>query len=309
MSGIPDLGPLPQRVTVNAEQAHRLVAEQFPQWADLPVEPVSNGGWDNVTFHLGDGMLMRLPSAAEYALAVEKEHRWLPPLASQLPLPIPTPLAKGEPGAGYPFSWSIYQWLDGEPASADRIADPVGFAVDLAGFVAALQSVDTADGPRPGKHNWFRGATLRTYEGLLEHALKELDGHVDVSLAREIWKTALDARWDGVDRWFHGDLAQGNVLLEDGRLAAVIDFGTCGVGDPACDLAIAWTLLTADGRQAFRERLSVDDAKWARGRGWALWKTMATCSDTLGDTDEVALNARRVLTEIFAEYSAGSPGE
>ncbi|MGV9302955.1 aminoglycoside phosphotransferase family protein [Nonomuraea sp. NPDC003727] len=309
MSGIPDLGPLPQRVTVNAEQAHRLVAEQFPQWADLPVEPVANGGWDNVTFHLGDGMLMRLPSAAEYALAVEKEHRWLPPLASQLPLPIPTPLAKGEPGAGYPFSWSIYQWLDGEPASADRIADPVGFAVDLAGFVAALQSVDTADGPRPGKHNWFRGATLRTYEGLLEHALKELDGHVDVSLAREIWKTALDARWDGVDRWFHGDLAQGNVLIEDGRLAAVIDFGTCGVGDPACDLAIAWTLLTADGRQAFRERLSVDDAKWARGRGWALWKTMATCSDTLGDTDEVALNARRVLTEIFAEYSAGSPGE
>ncbi|MGW5683635.1 aminoglycoside phosphotransferase family protein [Nonomuraea sp. NPDC003754] len=309
MSGIPDLGPLPQRVTVNAEQAHRLVAEQFPQWADLPVEPVANGGWDNVTFHLGDGMLMRLPSAAEYALAVEKEHRWLPPLASQLPLPIPAPLAKGEPGAGYPFSWSIYQWLDGEPASADRIADPVGFAVDLAGFVAALQSVDTADGPRPGKHNWFRGATLRTYEGLLEHALKELDGHVDVSLAREIWKTALDARWDGVDRWFHGDLAQGNVLLEDGRLAAVIDFGTCGVGDPACDLAIAWTLLTADGRQAFRERLSVDDAKWARGRGWALWKTMATCSDTLGDTDEVTLNARCVLTEIFAEYSAGSPGE
>ncbi|SNT57702.1 Predicted kinase, aminoglycoside phosphotransferase (APT) family [Streptosporangium subroseum] len=307
MSGIPDLGPMPQRITVDAEQVHRLIAGQFPQWADLPVEPVANGGWDNRTFHLGDGMLVRLPSASEYALAVEKEHRWLPPLASQLPLPIPAPLAKGEPGAGYPFSWSIYRWLDGEPASVDRIADPVGFAVDLAGFVAALQSIDTADGPRPGKHNWFRGATLRTYEGQLESALEKLDGHVDVSLAREIWKTALDARWDGVDSWFHGDLAQGNLLLKDGRLAAVIDFGTCGVGDPACDLAIAWTLLTADGRQAFRERLSVDDARWARGRGWALWKTMVTCSYTLGDTGESALNARRALTEIFAEYSAGSP--
>ncbi|MEU4697909.1 phosphotransferase [Nonomuraea dietziae] len=122
---------------------------------------MADGGWDNWTFHLGDGMLVRLPSASEYALAVEKEHRWLPPLASQLPLPIPAPLAKGEPGAGYPFSWSIYQWLDVEPASADRIADPVRFAVDLAGFVAALQRIDTADGPRPGKHNWFRGATLR----------------------------------------------------------------------------------------------------------------------------------------------------
>lgn len=152
-----------------------------------------------------------------------------------------------------------------------------------------------------------RGATLRTYEGQLESALEKLDGHVDVSLAREIWKTALDARWDGVDRWFHGDLAQGNLLLKDGQLAAVIDFGTCGVGDPACDLAIAWTLLTAHSRQAFRERLSVDDALWARGRGWALWKTMATCSYTLGDADESALNARRVLIEIFAEYSAGSP--
>ncbi|WP_245899330.1 aminoglycoside phosphotransferase family protein [Nonomuraea indica] len=302
MSDVPDLGPMPRRITVDAEQAHRLVAGQFPQWADLPVEPVADGGWDNWTFRLGDGMLVRLPSASEYALAVEKEHRWLPLLASRLPLPVPAPLAKGEPGAGYPFPWSIYQWLDGEPASAGRIADPVGFALELAGFVAALRNVDAADGPRPGKHNWFRGATLRTYEGLLESALAKLDGHVDVGLAREIWKTALGARWDGVDRWFHGDLAQGNLLLEDGRLAAVIDFGTCGVGDPACDLAIAWTLLTADGRQAFRERLSVDDASWARGRGWALWKTMVTCSSTLGDTGRPALEARRALTEILAEY-------
>ena len=185
-------------------------------------------------------------------MAVDKEHRWLPVLASQLPLPIPVPLAKGEPGAGYPYSWSVYQWLGGEPASADRIADPVRFAVDLAGFLTALRGIDRAGGPRPGKHNWFRGGTLRTYDAETQNALAALAGHVDAGLAREIWQTALDARWDGAESWFHGDVAEGNLLLNDGQLAAVIDFGTCGVGDPACDLAIAWTLLTADGRQAFR---------------------------------------------------------
>ncbi|MGN9769209.1 aminoglycoside phosphotransferase family protein [Micromonospora sp. SD12] len=306
MSNTPHLGPAPQRLTVDADQVRRLVADQFPQWAGLPVRPVANGGWDNWTFHLGTRMSVRLPSAAEYALAVDKEHRWLPGLAPRLPLPIPTPLARGGPGAGYPYPWSVYPWLDGEPASADSIADPVRFALDLAGFLAALQSVDTTDGPRPGKHNWFRGGTLRTYEGEAQRALTALDGHVDVELAREIWQGACDARWDGVDSWFHGDVAQGNLLLIDGELAAVIDFGTSGVGDPACDLAIAWTLLTADGRQAFRERLSVDEATWARGRGWALWKTLVTCAHALGDADAQAASALRVLGEIFSDYTAGA---
>ncbi|MEU4641018.1 aminoglycoside phosphotransferase family protein [Micromonospora sp. NPDC023814] len=304
MSNTPHLGPVPQRIAVGAEQVRRLVAGQFPQWADLPVQPVASGGWDNWTFHLGDGMLVRLPSASEYALAVDKEHRWLPTLAPRLPLPIPVTLAKGKPGAGYPYSWSVYSWLHGEPASADRIADPVRFAIDLAEFLAALQGVDTTDGPRPGQHNWFRGGTLRTYGREVQRALTALDGHVDVDLAREIWKSALDAPWDGVESWFHGDVAQGNLLLNDGELAAVIDFGTCGVGDPACDLAIAWTLLAVDGRQAFRERLSVSEATWARGRGWALWKTLVTCAQPLGTADEPAPNALRVLGEIFSEYVA-----
>lgn len=130
--------------------------------------------------------------------------------------------------------------------------------------------------------------------------------HIDVDLAREIWKTTLDTRWDGVDIWFRGDIAPGNLLLDGGKLSAVIDFGTCGVGDPSCDLAIAWTLLTADGRQAFRERLSVDEATWARGRGWALWKTLVACAQTVGRADEEAANARRILGEIFSEYSTGS---
>ncbi|GIJ21231.1 aminoglycoside phosphotransferase family protein [Micromonospora lutea] len=251
---------------------------------------------------------MRLPSAAEYALAVEKEHRWLPALAARLPLPIPTPVAKGEPGAGYPYPWSIYRWLDGETASVEGVADPVRFALDLAGFLAALQSVDAAGGPQPGIHNWFRGGSLRTYDKDVERALAELDGHVDAGLVREIWARALGARWDGADRWFHGDIAPGNLLLAHGRLTAVIDFGTCGVGDPACDLAIAWTLLTPDGREAFRKRLSVDAATWARGRGWALWKTLTTYSYTNRDREDggVSANAQRVLGEIFSEYAASA---
>ena len=309
LSDIPDPGPVPERILVEAELVRRLLEEQFPQWAGLPVEPVASGGWDNWTFHLGADMLVRLPSAAGYAQAVEKEHRWLPALAPELPLPIPVPLAKGQPTAHYPYSWSIYQWLDGVTATADRIADPVQFAVDLAGFLAALQSIDAADGPQPGVHNWFRGGTLRTYDKDTQRALEELAGQVDVELARDIWATALDARWDGVDRWFHGDVAEGNLLLQDGQVAAVIDFGTCGVGDPACDLAIAWTLLSADTRQAFRDRLSVDASSWARGRGWALWKALHTCSYTYQepeDADDFA-RAKRVLEEVCSEYSGNQP--
>ncbi|WP_427893136.1 aminoglycoside phosphotransferase family protein [Kribbella sp. GL6] len=303
MSETPDLGPVPERIEVEATQVRRLVAEQFPRWAELDVRPVANGGWDNRTFHLGTDLIVRLPSAAEYAQAVEKEHRWLPVLAPLLPLPIPVPLGLGEPTADYPYPWSVYQWIDGVTAAADRIADPVRFAVDLAEFLVALRSVDTTDGPQPGIHNWYRGGTLRTYDKNTQAALAEdeLAGHVDVALAREIWADSLDARWDRVDRWFHGDIAEGNLLLNDGRLAAVIDFGTCGVGDPACDLAIAWTLLNADGRRAFRDRLAVDDPTWARGRGWALWKALATYRSSYDDPAEAA-PAKQVLDEIFAEY-------
>ncbi|GAA1596972.1 MULTISPECIES: aminoglycoside phosphotransferase family protein [Kribbella] len=304
MSETPDLGPVPERIEVAAAQVRRLVAEQFPRWADLAVRPVANGGWDNRTFHLGTDMVVRMPSAAEYAQAVEKEHRWLPVLAPQLPLPIPVPLAQGVPTPEYPHPWSVYRWLDGVPAAPDRIADPVRFALDLAGFLAALQRVDATDGPQPGVHNWYRGGTLRTYDKNTQVAFDELAGQVDVELAREIWTNSLEARWDRVDRWFHGDVAEGNLLLDDGRLSAVIDFGTCGVGDPACDLAVAWTLLDAEGRKAFRDRLAVDDPTWARGRGWALWKALATYRSTYDDPEDAAAaaSAKHVLEEIFAEY-------
>lgn len=294
---VPDVDPVPTRFPADVDLVRRLVSAQFPQWADLPIRAVVNEGWDNRTFHLGDEMSVRLPSAAPYALAVEKEHRWLPVLAPRLPLPIPLPLAKGAPGDGYPHAWSVYRWLDGEPATVENIADLTGFGVAVADFLAALQRVDPTDGPAPGQHNWFRGGLVATYDPLTQRALETLDGHLDVDLAREIWQSALQASWDEHPVWFHGDVAQGNLLVRDGTLVGVIDFGTCGVGDRACDLAIAWTLLSGESRKAFRDRLSVDPATWARGRGWALWKALVVYADTR-DAD-----ARHVLDQIFTEYA------
>lgn len=306
MSDPPDLGPVPERVPVEVAQVRRLIKEQFPHWASLPVEPVAEGGWDNWTFHLGTDLVVRIPSAAEYAQAVEKEHRWLPVLAPRVPLPIPIPLARGRPSVHYPHPWTIQPWLPGVTATSDHLADPVRFTTELADFLIALRGIDPVAGPQPGIHNWFRGGTLRTFDETTRTALKTLRGRVDTDLAREVWENSLATPWDGVDRWFHGDVAEGNLLVQDGQLSAVIDFGTCGVGDPSCDLAIAWTLMDPTSRRVFRDRLGVDEASWSRGRGWALWKALATASNTCAGEDPDDLTdfarAERVLTGILSEY-------
>jgi aminoglycoside phosphotransferase (APT) family kinase protein len=278
----------------------RLIATQFPHWAHLPVRPVAVSGWDNQTFRLGDTMSVRLPTAAEYALAVEKEHRWLPVIAAQVPLPVPVPLAQGE---GFRFPWSVYGWIDGDPAGADRIADLTGFAETLAGFLVALRHVDPAGGPGPGLHNWFRGGPLRVYAAQTHRAIEALDGRIPRDLVTEVWRSALRAPWDGRPVWFHGDVAPGNLLLRDGALAAVIDFGTCGVGDPACDLPIAWTLLSGASRDAFRTRLGVDAGTWARGRGWALWKALIVYAGALHSDPAEAAAARRVVDGILTDHA------
>lgn len=254
----------------------RLIATQFPQWAHLPITPVEPGGWDNRTFRLGDTMSVRLPSTPGHAGQAEKELRWLPVLAPHLPLPVPVPLASGAPGEGYPFVWSVYPWLDGETASPGRIADLVGFAGSLAGFLAALARIDPTGGPPPAPHGGFRGAPLLTYDVETRRSVEALGDRVDAGAVLDLWNRALGARFTGPPVWFHGDVAAGNLLVRDGRLAAVIDFGCSGVGDPACDLAIAWTLFAGESRQAFRAALGVDDATWTRGRGWVLWKALIT---------------------------------
>lgn len=289
------------KMDIGTALVRRLVDAQFPEWRHLPVKPVAFGGWDNRTFHLGDTMAVRLPSAAPYALQVEKEHRWLCKLAPLLPLPIPEPLAMGEPAAGYPWHWSVYRWIEGETAKTGHIADLRAFAVSLAEFLVALKRIDPTAGPAPGQHNFYRGGPLAVYDGEARQAIAALEGRIDTQAATAVWKAALAAGWHGSPVWFHGDVASGNLLVEDGRLSAVIDFGTSGVGDPSCDLAIAWTLFEGESREAFRARIAVDDATWARGRGWTLWKALITVAGHDANQAEVG-RQRRVIDEVLADH-------
>ncbi|GIE28274.1 aminoglycoside phosphotransferase [Actinoplanes italicus] len=304
-----DTVPLPDRRLIDADVVRRLIAAQFPQWAGLPVRPVAVSGWDNQTFHLGDTMSVRLPTAHEYSLAVAKEHRWLPVIAAQVPLPIPVPIAQGEPGEGFRFDWSVYEWIDGSPARPGTITDLTAFATDVAGFLVALRQVDPAGAPQPGLHNWFRGGPLARYAPAARHAAGTLGDRIPAAAVAAVLDSALEPTWDGRPVWFHGDIAPGNLLVRDGALAAVIDFGTSGVGDPACDLAIAWTMLTGQSRTAFRDRLGADAGTWARGRGWALWKALILLADAVEDDDpREAAEQHRIITEILHDHAVtGSP--
>ena len=287
---------------IDASLVARLVGSQFPHWSGLPITAAEPNGWDNRTFRLGPELLVRLPSADRYAAQVRKEHRWLPVLAPHLPLPISVPVAMGEPGEGYPWNWSVYKWLDGTPVSAARIVDLSEFAVVLASFLACLQKIDPTEGPPPGPHNFFRGGPLETYDAETRKAITTVQGMINAELATEVWETALRATWHGGPVWVHGDVAAGNLLLRDGRLAAVIDFGCSGVGDPACDLVIAWTFLSGQSREAFRVALPLDAGTWARGRGWALWKALITFAGNLQADQAAAATARRVIDEVLDEH-------
>ena len=291
------------RIVISTQQVRALIAGQFPQWAALDVRPVELSGWDNRSFRLGEDMLVRLPSAGRYVAQVEKEHRWLPVLASFLPLPIPEPLALGKPGEDYPFCWSVYGWLEGEPLARHLgHIDLPTIAVDVAAFSKVLHGIDASDGPLAGEHNFHRGGSLAVYDGEARAAAARLDDEIDRALAMEIWQLALSSRWQRPGVWVHGDIAEGNLLVKDGRLSAVIDFGSSGVGDPSSDLILAWNVLDTESRAVFRRALDLDDATWQRGRGWALWKALITLEAQRGRNEQMAEWSRRTIREVFADH-------
>lgn len=290
-----------EQLMIDASLVRRLVATQFPQWKDLPVRPVALSGWDNRTFHLGEEMLVRMPSAAEYALQVEKEHRWLPRLAPLLPLPIPVPLAMGKPGDGYPWKWSVYRWLEGDSAAMAEIADLSDFATRLADFLSALQRIDSSSGPMPGPHSFYRGGALITYDAEVRQAITALKKKIDGDAATDIWERALSTHLNGAPVWIHGDISAGNLLVKEGKLCGVIDFGQLAVGDPACDLAIAWTLFKGKSREVFRAHLPLDAGTWARGRAWTLWKALVTAAGLTNPNNTESAQCRRILDEVLAE--------
>lgn len=300
------------RGEITADVAARLVAGQFPQWAGLPVTPTVLNGQDNITFRLGDELCVRLPSADRYVAQVRKEHRWLPALARHLPLPIPQPVAMGRPGDGFPRPWSVYRWIPGEPASAAEVADPAGLAGDLAGFLAALHAIDASDGPAAGAHSFFRGGPLATWDEQTRQLIRLTAGDIDARAATSVWDTALASTWEQAPVWVHGDVTASNLLVADGSLHAAIDFGCAAVGDPACDLVMAWTFFTGNSAAAFRRGLHLDEATWARGRGWALWKALATIAKEkrgAGDSHAAACrfgwrhSPRQIVNLVIADHA------
>lgn len=289
------------KTNITLSLVRRLVDAQFPGWAHLPLRPVELDGWDNTSFRLGDELSVRLPSAERYVQQVQKEHTWLPRLAPCLPLPIPVPLAIGQPGEGYPWQWSVYRWIQGRPAARETVADLPEFAASLGQFLRALMRIDAAGGPPPGDHNFMRGAHPSFYDAETRRALVTLQGQVDVRAAAAVWEAALQSSWQSPPVWFHGDVALGNLLVQDGRLSAVIDFGSSAVGDPACDLVIAWTFLHGQSRSVFRQAIGLDPDTWARGRGWALWKALITLAGHAVTNAPEAVWARQVIDQVILD--------
>jgi aminoglycoside phosphotransferase (APT) family kinase protein len=290
-------------IEIDARLVKQLLRTQFPQWADLPVEPVEKGGWDNRTFRLGDSMSVRLPSALAYVAQVEKEHRWLPVLRRHLPLPIPAPVGLGGPGEGYPWPWSIYGWLEGEPAQLDHISDLSRFAADLAHFLVALRGIDARNGPAAGPHNFHRGGSLSIYDSETRRSIGTLASEIDAAAVTEIWDAALETSWQGPPVWVHGDIAATNLLVKGGRLNAVIDFGCAGIGDPSCDLVIAWTLFDQAALGIFRAAVTLDPTTWKRARGWAIWKAMITLVQLRDASPIEAEKQRRIIREVLDDHS------
>jgi aminoglycoside phosphotransferase (APT) family kinase protein len=289
-------------VIINVDLVTRLIKEQFPKWSHLYITPVKNGGNDNRTFHLGDYMSVRLPSAAGYAPQVEKEQKWLPILAEKLSLPVSMPIAKGNPNEEYPWSWSIYRWLEGAPLSHKNIDNLNHLAKDLATFLNELQAIDASRGPLAGQHNFNRGGSLSIYNKESRNAIEKNKETFDEGLLSEIWSLALDSEWESEPVWVHGDIATGNLLVNDGKLCAIIDFGILGVGDPSCDAAIAWTFFDDISRKVFKNEINMDEGTWNRARGWALWKALITY-DAHKDSDKVkAEEAYNTIWTIVEDY-------
>jgi aminoglycoside phosphotransferase (APT) family kinase protein len=290
-------------VDVDVSLVGRLLATQFPQWADLPIKPINSAGTDNAIYRVGADMAVRLPRIEGATGQVDKEHQWLPRLAPLLPLAIPVPLAKGTPGEGYPWHWSVYQWLDGENAAIEPITNPCAAARDLAQFIAALQRIDATGGPLPGVHNSFRGVPLATRDAETRAAIASLDDMLDTDGVTAAWDAALQVpAWHGPPVWIHGDLSPLNLLVERDRISAIIDFGCLGVGDPACDLQVVWNLLSSQTREVFRAALPLDDATWARGRGWALSVGLIALPYYQSTNPVLAAIARRAIDEALTDY-------
>ena len=255
-------------VTITDDAVRRLLAAQLPEWADLPVRRLPPAGTDNQLFRLGDELLVRMPRIHWAADSPAWEHTWLPRLAPYVPVPLPAPLALGEPGEGYPWHWTVVPWVEGQNPTSETF-DPGEWADSLGRFVRTVREAPGMDAPPVTEG---RGGPLAALDEWVRTWTARADtSEVDPDAVLAVWQDALDApAWDGDPCWFHGDLHEGNLLVRDGHLAAVIDWGTAGRGDPAIELNAMWGYLPAEVADDYRAAVGLDEAAYRRARGYAL---------------------------------------
>jgi aminoglycoside phosphotransferase (APT) family kinase protein len=289
----------PNEHDIDTELVVRLIASQFPQWADLPVRPVTSIGTVHVLYHLGETMVVRLPRSGVALEEIDKEHTWLPRLAPLLPVPIPVPLGRGEPTPEYPCVWSVYSWLEGTNPEPGSLNDPIGLAQDLAAFITALQALDTTGAPRSERGS----RTLESLNASALEAIQQARELVDTASVTAAWGAALSApAWNGHAVWVHADLFPGNLLVESGRLSGVIDLGSLGTGDPASDLTVAWSILPLEGRQVFQRLMGADEAAWRRARGLALVIALQALPYYIHTNPSFAGIARYTIAEVLTDH-------
>jgi aminoglycoside phosphotransferase (APT) family kinase protein len=282
-------------LAVDPPLVRRLLAEQHADLAALPLRPAASG-WDNVMYRLGDDLAVRLPRRAAAAPLIANELRWLPQLADRLPLPVPSPVRGGTPGAGYPWPWAVTPWLPGRIAADAILTRPPRAAHGLGRFVAAPGRPAPPDAPA----NAFRGVPLLDRQPAVLERLDRLGSAVDSRRARAVWSAAVAVPpWAGAPVWLHGDLHPANLLVDRGALTAVIDFGDLTAGDPGTDLSVAWMLFGPDERAVFRAAAGQpDDETWTRARGNALAHAIA-CLASSADDRVIAGIGRRTLANVL----------
>lgn len=289
---------------ITEELARKLITTQFPEYAHLPIIDVEKQGHDNRTYRLGKDMLIRMPTAESYAFKVPKEQELLPQLAKHLSVRIPTPIHMGESSKDYIYPFSIYKWLPGKSINLLTLTDieKETLAYELSQFLKEIQRISST-GPTPGPHNFWRGDHISVYDKGARAQIETLSPIINSHAALNLWDRSCATRWDKQPVWIHGDFAIGNILMDKGKLSAIIDFGGTAMGDPACDLVIAWTYLTGKSRGIFIREMELDQDTWLRARAWALWKSTYELCDMKDKNSLEAQSQKRIIEEVLNDYN------